>query len=303
MLPGRPAHGREVGQSCAYGDDHVRVVSHGVAGTAAGRADGAHVEGVVPGQGALARLCLGEGDAEAAHEAIERGLGLAVDDAPADHQHGPRGPGDELGGGGQRAFVRSLPGHDPGALLEQAIRPVPGLRLHVLRQGQGDRARVGWRGQHAHGLAQGIGQHLRPLDAVEVARHRSQHVVGADVPGLRSLQLLQHRLDAPRGETIARQQQHRQAVDGGVGSTGGEVGRTGADGGGAGERAQAPGLLGEGGRGVHHGLLVACLVVAHLALGCLERLADAGHDAVAEDAEDATEEAFSPAVPLDVLVG
>ena len=54
---------------------------------------------------------------------------------------------------------------------------------------------------------------------------------------------------------------------------------------------------------MHHGLLVARLVVAHAVLGRLEGLAHAGHDAVAEDAEDALEEALAPAIALDVLVG
>ncbi len=54
---------------------------------------------------------------------------------------------------------------------------------------------------------------------------------------------------------------------------------------------------------MHHGLLVARLVVADLVLRGLERLPHPGHDAVSEDAEDALEEAAALAVALDVLVG
>ena len=60
-------------------------------------------------------------------------------------------------------------------------------------------------------------------------------------------------------------------------------------------------LLRERGRGVDHGLLVACLVVADAVLGPLERLAHPGHVAVAEDAEDPREEPVALPVPLDLL--
>ena len=51
-----------------------------------------------------------------------------------------------------------------------------------------------------------------------------------------------------------------------------------------------------------HGLLVAGLVVGHGVGVLLERLADAGDVAVAEDAEAACEEALLRPVPFDVLV-
>ncbi len=194
-------------------------------------------------------------------------------------------------------------GIDPGPRLEQLGGPVPGLGLDVLGQRQRHGARLGRRGQHPHGGRQGVDEHLRPLDAVEVARHRAQRVVDRDVAGLGSLELLEHGLDASRGEAVAGQEQHGQAVDGGVGGPGHEVRGARADGRRAGERAQAAALLGEGRRRVDHGLLVARLVVAHAALGRLEGLAHAGHDAVAEDAEDALEEALPAPVTLDMLVG
>ena len=73
------------------------------------------------------------------------------------------------------------------------------------------------RGQHAHRGGQGVDEHLGPLDAVEVARHRAQRVVDREVPGLGSLELLEHGLDAARREAVAGQEQHGQAVDGGIG--------------------------------------------------------------------------------------
>src|SRR5262249_43746218 len=82
---------------------------------------------------------------------------------------------------------------------------------------------------------------------------------------------------------------------------GDHVGGAGADGGGAGEGAQAVVQLGEGGSGVHHRLLVAGEVVGELAL-LLQRLADARDVAVAGDAPAAGEELLAAAVALDVLV-
>ena len=59
--------------------------------------------------------------------------------------------------------------------------------------------------------------------------------------------------------------------------------------------------LGERGRRVHHRLLVAALVVAKPIAHLVERLPDAGDVAVAEDAEDASEERLPPAVALAEL--
>ena len=73
------------------------------------------------------------------------------------------------------------------------------------------------------------------------------------------------------------------------------------------QRRQPVAHPGVAGRGVHHGLLVAGLVVAQRAgvaqLGLQQRLAEPGHVAVAEDAEAAGEEPVLDAVPLAALRG
>ena len=61
-------------------------------------------------------------------------------------------------------------------------------------------------------------------------------------------------------------------------------------------------LLGVGHRRVHHGLLVAWQHEAQPAI-LLQRLADPGHVAVAEDAQHARKERPARAVALDVLGG
>ncbi len=113
-----------------------------------GRADRAQLERVVPGERALARLCLGDRDAEAGRELGERVFRGGVQDTAAGHDHRPRGARDGIGRPGQERRVGSRPGHDPGALLEQLAREVPRLRLDVLGQAQGHGAGLGGRRQH-----------------------------------------------------------------------------------------------------------------------------------------------------------
>ena len=96
---------------------------------------------------------------------------------------------------------------------EEALGIVVGLGLHVLAEGQRHRAAFGRVGQHGHRPLQRRHDLLGPGDAVEVARDRAEAVVGRDRAVAEILDLLQHRVGAAVGEDVARQQQHRQAVD------------------------------------------------------------------------------------------
>ena len=82
---------------------------------------------------------------------------------------------------------------------------------------------------------------------------------------VRVLQLLQHRARHPGGEHVARQQQHRQPVHRGQRGSGDHVRRAGPDRGGAGQRREPVAHPRVAGRGVHHALLVARLVVGQRA--------------------------------------
>ena len=121
------------------------------------------------------------------------------------------------------------------------------------------------------------------------------------------LELLQHRVGHPGGEGVARQQQHRQPVDGGQRGPGHHVGRAWPDRGRAGQRGHPVPGPGERGGRVHHGLLVASLPVTQAGLGgelgLQQALAEAGHVAVPEDAEAALDEPVPRAVPLAALRG
>ena len=130
----------------------------------------------------------------------------------------------------------------------------------------------------------------------------------------RSLDLLQHRVGDPRREDVAGQEQHREirlivAKRG----TGDHVGRAWSDRSAAREGGEPVAMPGVADGGVHHRLLVAGLVVAQdvslrtcpaVVRGVLaleERLTDARHVAVAEDAPAAREERRLDTVPLDAL--
>ena len=112
----------------------------------------------------------------------------------------------------------------------------------------------------------------------------------------------EHRAGDAGGEDVARQQQHRQAVDRRERRARDHVGRARPDRGGAGVGGQPVLLAREAGRGVDHRLLVARKHVGHLVALLEQRLADARHVAVPEDAEAAGDQALLDAVALGVLV-
>ena len=252
-------------------------------------------------QRTLARLRLAHRDAGEAGEFIERGCRAAVQHAPARHDQRAFGIPDHRYGARQQVAVRQRAGDMPHALAEQLLRVIPGFRLHVLRQRQGDRAGVGRRGEHAHGFRQGGDELVRSGDAVPVARDRFEAVVDADVLGGGGFQLLQHRRHVAPREDIPRQQQHRQAVDGRQRRAGDHVGRARSDGRGADKGLQAVLHLGVAAGEVHPGLFVAHHDVRKVRV-LLQRLADAGHVAVPEDAQHSGKERSLLPVPLNILV-
>ncbi len=127
-------------------------------------------------------------------------------------------------------------------------------------------------------------------DAVEIARHRLEAIVGGHAAVVEILDLLQHRVRRARGEHVAGQQQHRQAVDVRQRRGGHHVGRAGTDRRRARHHPPAHVGLGVGDRRVRHRLLVVRAVGRQLVAMPIERLADAGDVAVAEDREHAAEQ-------------
>ena len=208
--------------------------------------------------------------------------GVGVDHAAAGHDHRLFAGPDHFGGTLQRRLIGPVAHDVPDALAEERDRVVVGLGLHVLRQRQRHRAGLGRAGQHTQRLGQGRQQLVGPVDAVPVLADRLEAVVDRHVLALRPLKLLQHRCHVAAGEDVARQEQHRQAVDRGRGRAGDHVGGARPDGADAGKGLQAVFDLGVGGRGVDRALFVAYLVVAEVGV-LQQRFAHAGHAAMAKD--------------------
>ena len=293
--------GDEVAQAGADGDDQVRFF-----GDARGSGGALHpMAAQRPLRGAAQRALAGVGlahrNAERGRHGRERVPCLRVVDPAAGDDQGPAGAPQQRRRLGDAVRGRRAPLDAPRALGEEVARIVIGVRLNVLRQGEGHGAGVGRIGKHPHRLRQRREELLRAGDAVEEAAHRPEAVVDADVAGGGMLQLLQHRPLAAGGVVVGGQQQHRHAVDGGGSRAGHHVGRAGTDGAGARQRLGAARGAREPGRGMHHRLLVAGLIVGQRAPALLQGLPQTAHVAMAEDAEHGRYQPPPGAVQLAVL--
>ena len=142
-------------------------------------------------QRSFSGLRLGDRYASLVGESAQGVRRARVDDSTAGHDERPLRRSDGGHGARQRGGIGRAPLHVPHALGEKLIRVVVGLRLHVLRQRQGDRAGVGWTCEHAHRRDRRGHELLRAHDPVPVARYRLEGVVHARVAARRLLELLQ----------------------------------------------------------------------------------------------------------------
>ena len=136
------------------------------------------------------------------------------------------------GAGAGAAAVPFLGGEELG-------RPVVGLGLHVLAEGERDRAAVGGVGHGGEGAGERGQELLGAGDAVEVAADRAEGVVGGDGAVAEVLDLLQHRVGGAVGEDVAGDEEDGEAVDVRQRGGGDHVEGAGADRGGDGHRALA----------------------------------------------------------------
>ena len=146
---------------------------------------------MVVGQGSLAGLRLGDRYAGLVRETAQRVRRARIDDTTAGHDEWPLRRSDGGHGARECGGIGRAPLHVPHALEEKLVRIVVGLRLHVLRQREGDRAGVGWTCEHAHRGDRRGHELLRAHDPVPVARYRLEGVVHARVAARRLLELLQ----------------------------------------------------------------------------------------------------------------
>ena len=106
-------------------------------------------------------------------------------------------------GRGQFRFIGPLAAKVPLALGEEALRPVEGLRLDILAEGEGDGPHLGWIGENSHGPVECGDELARPHDAVEIAGDGPEAIIGRDRAIAEILDLLEHRVGHSAGEDIA----------------------------------------------------------------------------------------------------
>ena len=194
------------------------------------------------------------------------------------------------------------PRHVPDAPREKLLRPVVRLGLHVLRERERHGPRLGRVGEHAHRRQRG-GQQLLGRSMRSKYRDTGSSESLTETSPRDGTSSCCSTGSGAGCEDVAGQQQHGQPVDGRERRAGHHVRRAGADRGRARECCEPVLHPREPDGGVHHRLLVPRLVVGQQIGVLVQRLADPGDVAVAEDPEAPLEEPVLDAVALDVLRG
>jgi hypothetical protein len=285
-----PRPGREVLQPGTDRQHDIGLRGQLVGLRRAGDSDRPRVERMLGEQRGLARHRLDDGHVVLLGEAAQARLRQGVVHAPPGHDQGRLGAAQRGDGRCQLAMVGAHAAQLVHDRLEQPHGVVIGLRLDVLGQPEEGRAAIG-RVEHRGDRER---ERLRDLrragDAIPVARHRPERVVDRDRWLVEVLDLLQHGIGDARMERVARQQQQGQPV--GVRDRGrrDHVRRARADGGRRRHELAAAHRLCEADRGQCHPLLALAAERRQHAARVVERLAQAGDVAVAEDAEHARDE-------------
>ncbi len=171
--------------------------------------------------------------------------------------------------------------------VEERQRVVEGLGLDVLGEAEEGRP-AACRVEHGGDrLRQRRDDLLGPRDAVPVANDGLVAVVDGEGRVAELLDLLEHGVRRAVGEGVAGEEKDRQPVGHGDGRSRHHVGGARADRGQRHHDLAALHRLGEADRGKRHRLLVLSAPRGELVFHRLQRLAEAGHVAVAEDREDA----------------
>ena len=178
---------------------------------------------------------------------------------------------------------------------------VVGFGLHVLAEGQRHGPAIGRIGQHGQRTLQRRHDLFGADDAVEIARHGPEAIVGRDRAVTPILQLLKHGIGTPAGEHVPGDEQHRQPVHMGDAGRGHHIGGAGSDRRRAGHHAAAPAGLGEGDGRIGHALFVMRPERRQAVLCTMQGLAHARDVAMTEDRPDAGEERHARSVDFDHL--
>ncbi len=294
--------GGEVGEPGTDGDDHVGILGNDVGGISTGDADTAQAVRMAGLAGALSGLGLAKGNLELLAELLYSLAGLGVTHAAAHNDKGFLRRGNDFSDIVQFLFHGGRTGNAVYALLEEILREVIALTLHVL--GQGDAAGAGFSGigKHAHGIDQGGHDLFRAGDAVPVFADGTEGVVSADGQAAALLKLLKHGVRLTGGKGICREDQQGDIIDSGGSAGGDHIGGAGAYGRSAGDDLLPAVLLGKGDGGMTHTLLVAALHHLQPAGVGIQRLAQSYGNAMSENGEEALDKLRLHAVHGHILV-
>ncbi len=246
---------------------------------------------------------LGDGNAAALGELCQQRFRFRIEHAAArDDQRVFRGL-QRRDGGLDLAHIGALPALTPQARLQKMRRNLERLGLYILAEGERHRPAFRRIGEDGHGAVERRHDLFGPRDAVEIARHRAETIIRGDGAVAEILHLLQHRIGAARGEDVAGQQQHRQPVHMRDGGGGDHIRRAGTDGGGAGHHAAAARGFGESAGRQRHRLLIMRAEDRQCLPRLIQRLAEPGDIAVAENRPDAAEQRLNGTARLHFLSG
>ena len=178
MFEQRLRSGGEILQPRARRQDHIGLAGERVGRRRAGDADAAERERIVPGQRPCRPASRRPAPPWRAAKAISVGLARLYFTPPPAMISGRWAP--------RSAAAAAASSSRSGAGLRQRTirrskkrrREICGLDLDILRQAQRHRPAFGRIGQHPERLGQRRDQLLRPIDAVEIARHRPEAVIG-----------------------------------------------------------------------------------------------------------------------------
>ena len=281
-----PGAGGEISQACANGQNHVRLLGADIGRTGAGDTQRPQRQRRAVRHSGFTGLCFRHRNAMTLGKDLHLTFSLRIQHAATRNDEGALCGFEQGYGLGQFKCIGGGAARTMDAALEKALRIIIGLGLHILTEGQCHRPAVHRVGQHAHGAVKRGNDLLRAGDAVKIARHRLEAIIGRDRAIAEILDLLQNRIRATIGKDIAGNQQYGQAVDMGHGGGGHHIGGARPDGGGAGHHAAAARRLGKGHSSMGHALLIMGAVSGQRVARGIKRLAQPRHIAMAENGPD-----------------